>query len=877
MLSSWWAVLWQRIGSDNSASLKHDRRSAASPCLEQLEDRLLLSTFTVTTTADAGPGSLRQAILSANALPGLDRVVFNIPGAGVHTIAPVAVLPTITDPVVIDGASQPGFAGKPLVELNGSAAGAVNGLTVTAGGSTIRYLTLNRFGGAGIYLNGRSGNLIQGNYIGTDTTGTAKLGNRYEGIAVFNSSQNTIGGSTAGSGNVISGNYQGITINGSTASGNLIQGNFIGTDVSGMSALDNSARGIALTSGGNVVGGATPGARNVISGNLTGGVYLRGSWATGNRILGNFIGTNALGNSAILTPASRAVNDNGVILDGATGNTIGGAAVGARNLISGNVAAGVWLTGSGTSGNVVQGNFIGTLVDGTAALANSEGVTLSGGANGNTVGGSATGAGNLISGNRIRGVSLTGPGTSANVLQGNRIGSNAPGTTAVGNGGVLAFDATGVLIRDAAGNTIGGSVAGAGNLIAGNGEDDVQIFGSGAANNAVAGNFIGTNAAGTARLPNPSHSESGSAIHMDLGAHNNTIGGTVAAARNLLDGNINGIDLGTGSTGNLIQGNFIGTDITGTKAVPNYHGIVIYWGADNTIGGTTTGAGNLVSGNYDDGANIQGSGNLVQGNFIGTDVTGTAPLPNGTLLPWAGFGLATEGLNNTIGGAVAGAGNLISGNKGDGIIVEDAGGTLIAGNLIGTQKDGIHPLGNTGTGIEVVFGFDGGATITGNSIAFNHTGIIVGTDILVDKTTAIAILGNSSHDNQTLGIDLARDGVTPNDPGDTDVGPNHLQNTPVLKSAVATAGGVTVTGSLNSTPGHTFRVEFFADMVASPSGSGEARRFLGFVNVTTDGGGNAGFTAALPALLPGEVFVAATATDLATSDTSEVSAVVHVS
>src|SRR5258708_1101639 len=104
-------------------------------------------TFTVTNTNDSGPGSLRQAILDANAHAGADMIVFTIPGAGVNTIAPASALPTITDPVTIDGTTQPGFAGSPIIELSGAIAGPANGLNITAGSSTVLGLVINRFKG----------------------------------------------------------------------------------------------------------------------------------------------------------------------------------------------------------------------------------------------------------------------------------------------------------------------------------------------------------------------------------------------------------------------------------------------------------------------------------------------------------------------------------------------------------------------------------------------------------------------------------------------------------------------------------------------------------------------------------------------------------
>lgn len=140
--------------------------------------KVYASTFTVTNTNDAGAGSLRQAILNANASAGTDLIDFNIPGTGPHTIQPNSALPTITDPVVIDGTTEPDFAGTPIIELDGTNAGEVDGLVITAGNSTVRGLVINRFLEAnGIFLQTNGGNVIEGNFIGTDVTGTTVLPN----------------------------------------------------------------------------------------------------------------------------------------------------------------------------------------------------------------------------------------------------------------------------------------------------------------------------------------------------------------------------------------------------------------------------------------------------------------------------------------------------------------------------------------------------------------------------------------------------------------------------------------------------------------------------------------------------------------------------
>jgi hypothetical protein len=196
-----------------------------------------VTTFTVTNTNDSGHGSLRQAILDANANAGADSIVFNIPRTGPHTITLTSALPTITDPVIIDGTTQPSgdrLKSVATIELDGSNAGLVSGLTIAAGHSTVRGLVINRFGGDGIELVTNGGNIIEGCFIGTDVSGTADLGNAGSGVFINSSPDNTIGGTILEATNVISGNDEhGVFISGSRATGNQVQGNQVGTDLTG--------------------------------------------------------------------------------------------------------------------------------------------------------------------------------------------------------------------------------------------------------------------------------------------------------------------------------------------------------------------------------------------------------------------------------------------------------------------------------------------------------------------------------------------------------------------------------------------------------------------------------------------------------------------
>jgi hypothetical protein len=269
------------------------------------------ATFTVTNTNDSGTGSLRQAILNANAATGADAINFNIPGGGVKTISPTSALPTITDAVVIDGYSQPGSSPNtrdvgssdavPLVELSGASAPADSiGLRIDASSSAVRGLVINRWDDRGVDVRG-SGNTVSGNFVGTDASGTLDRGNDSFGGVLVNGDSNTVGGTSPAARNVISGNEgEGININ--SGAGHKVQGNLIGTKKDGTGALGNAGVGVFVHDAqGNLIG--SPGgvtarfAANTVAFNGAGGVKIQ-SFASnvataGNRVLFNSIFSNA--------------------------------------------------------------------------------------------------------------------------------------------------------------------------------------------------------------------------------------------------------------------------------------------------------------------------------------------------------------------------------------------------------------------------------------------------------------------------------------------------------------------------------------------------------------------------------------------------------
>jgi hypothetical protein len=296
----------------------------------------------------------------------------------------------------------------------------------------------------------------------------------------------------------------------------------------------------------------------------------------------------------------------------------------------------------------------------------------------------------------------------------------------------------------------------------------------------------------------------------------------------------------------------IGTNATGVAAVPNLTDGIFIGAPANTIGGPGAGARNVISGNGESGIEAAGAGtgNGITGNYIGTDVTGNADLGN------ALNGVLLESNGNLLGREDEV--NVISGNGRSGVAIFNASFNNVYRNFIGTKADGTSPLGNTQWGVAVNGGTQNhigspDPTLV-NTIAYN------GLDgVTVVGASRCPILLNSIFANGGLGIDLNDDGVSANDAGDADAGANNMQNYPVLTSVKTGASATTVTGSLNSTPSATFRIEFFASPAGDPTGFGEGQTYLDGTFVTTDASGNASFSMTLPIVPVGQL-VAAIAT-----------------
>jgi hypothetical protein len=680
------------------------RNGLRSWAVERMEERTLLSPYLVTTTADGGPGSLRDAITQVNAdslytlytdpgNPARDEIDFNISSAtdtgggydaatGLATIRPTSPLPSVDSSVLINGYSQSNSRWNTLavgddanleIELNGSNLINANGLWITAGQSTVQGLVVNGFTGVtapfGIAVTG-AGDVVQGCFIGTDPSGTVAKPNGYNGVVLAGAGTrlgtNGDGMNDYGERNIVSGN---ITRGVQAGPGTVVAGNYIGTDHTGENPLPNGNLGIEAAPGSRVgVDGCDADAmaeRNVISGNSGDGVNAY----AGTVVAGNYIGIDAAGGHPLGNSPTGVVAEGGALI-GTNGDGFGDDLE--RNVISGNVQLGVYVV---DSDNHIAGNYIGTNPDGSAPLGNQPiGIRIDG--TKNYVGvdpadGSHNPAHerNVVSGNTYQNINLRG---GDNTVSGNYIGPDATGTTSLSPGSVGvqpgSGDVVGVHIpTDANGNVIGPYSAGQydeleRNIISGNGTGVEIVGGNGSV---IRGNYIGPDVTGTT-ITNLGNNSAGVLIHFT------TTGNQIL--QNVIAGSSNGVRLlGPAVSNNVIAGNKIGTDVTGKVALPNSTGVDVEDSPGNTIGGTALGDGNVISGNRDDGVDIQGSsstGNSVRGNSIfsngfGIDLGGDGVTRNdsrGHIGPndWQNFPVLTAvlaGAATTISGTLSSAAN----------------------------------------------------------------------------------------------------------------------------------------------------------------------------------------------------------------------------
>ncbi len=488
-------------------------------------------TFTVDNTGDdpdANPGdgtcatsggvcTLRAAIQEANATAnsgGPDFIEFDISGPTPHVIQPLSRLPSVADPVFIKGDSEPDYAGTPVVVVDGQFQFG-SGLTFDAlsNQSLVQALSIIN-SNDGITLNGTDSVLIYNNYIGVASDGSA-AGNSGIGIRLRQGASSTIGVG-GGTGNVISNNFIGISINGG-ASDNVIKGNLIGVDPLGNIDMGNNSSGILAVNGAiNItIGGPSAGERNVISGNGGRGVFIENGDAT---IEGNYIGINEDGDAAI------ANDQDGIELRFSAGGSV---AV-TDNVVSGNTEHGIELVNSGTQADIT-GNNIGTNAAGDAVLGNTlNGIEVANTASA-TIGGTAPGADNTVAGNGEYEIRLA---TDGNTVLGNFLDTNS-------NGDDLGSSFNALRIG-------GGNNQVALNVIGHTTTNAVSVNGS---NNTLQANFIGVTPGGT------DIGHTGSSIQI-LGS-NNTIGGVGAGEGNTLANAGWGVALISTNTGNTVRGNTI--------------------------------------------------------------------------------------------------------------------------------------------------------------------------------------------------------------------------------------------------------------------------------------------------------------------------------
>ena len=730
----------------------HTRRRRWLWVLEGLEHRILLSgptVYTVTDTSDsaADPGSLRAVLTAVNADPirnGPDQIVFasDLPAPRISLLSP---LPPLTrNQVTITGPNDTGT-------LDGSSAGAADGLDISGSSDSIQALVIQNFkNGTGISISGTGTSITESSVIGNGTgisvsgdfttiTDSEITANAADGIDI------TGGGNTVGAvsplgiglnyhgGNWISGNGgAGIEINGTGATGNRVEGNLIGTDPSGTSAYGNGTWGILINGGqSNTIGGSTRGAGNVISANIQGGLAISDG-ASINDVQGNFIGTDiggftSFGNNfpgyfgPLGNPVGISIIDSSSNLIGTTGQDGANDAL-EGNVIGGNSGDGIDISGANAEDNVVTGNLIGlNVINGTTTIVGlgngGAGVSISDGAVSNLIGVGFTGLGwpedadqrNIISDNGDTGVEIS-TGAFDNVVAGNLIGTDGSGTKPLGN------KSADVLVENAPYNVIGSYGTDPSgveqNVIAGSPGAGVEVSGSGATGNLVTGSLIGLNVDSSG---NPiTGLGNGDGVLIDSGAWGNTIGVSSIltaedpAKRNVISGNWEyGVEIIQSSTShNVVDGNLIGIDPGGTTAMGNGTGIWI-GGASNNLVGTSGQDGaddalerNIIAGNAGDGIDIwaafgsSATGNVVAGNLIGMSVN-SAGQPYFAGLGNGGNGILISdassnwvGVNPVYRSENSDQRNVISGNRSGAGVELEASNNVVAGNYIGTDPSG---------------------------------------------------------------------------------------------------------------------------------------------------------------------------------------------
>ncbi|MCU0428632.1 MAG: right-handed parallel beta-helix repeat-containing protein [Cytophagaceae bacterium] len=844
----------------------------------------LAATYPVTSALDAGPGTLREAITLANGNVGLDVITFNFGAATTITLA--SCLPNITDPISIDGYSEPSSApGTPSINV---VASCINGFTLAAGstGSTIQGIILSG-ANRGLYLWNSSNHIIQGNQIGTNAAGTAAAATPilWNGIELDNSNGNLIGGLVLGQPNLISGcNEQGIRFQ-ANSSNNIVRGNLIGTNKTGTAALPNAQNGIMVlgASNNNIL------EYNLISGNGQRGIFndnaqatiirfnLIGTLISGNAALGNAtFGIEANGNSHDLIIQSNIIGSNtfhgifainsqrliissnriglgfdgtsaipngehGIMLINCLRATIGGSIAGAGNYISNNTLFGMNLVSCDSLR--IRGNFIGLDIGGITDRGNAlSGINIDNCRN-PRIGGSLAAERNFISGNNLHGISINGATSDKAYIRGNVIGLGTDLSTPIGNG------QRGIELINTEDSYVGGTTATERNYISSNNAAGLFILNSD--NTVVSGNYVGIDGTGLLARGN-----AGIGIVVE-NSNQVTVGGSTFAHRNIVCANDNGIVVTGSSANGFVRANFVGLGADGTTMIGNdFSGIYLLGASSNiTVGGSTFAERNVCSGNgyaalQGDGIRVEGpDNNIMLGNYCGVDSTGTIAKPN----YWAGISL-NESSGNIVGGSGLHEGNICSANLNEGIYLRNATNNQIIGNYVGTDKSGTLQLGNEDWGINIGSAgpnFDniiGGSLANRNIIAYNKN--VPG---FFDGGPGVFVY-NSSHRNLITYNKIycnEQRGIERNGAGNDNVA------APVIVSSLA--NDITGTGD----PGFTVHIYRNTTVDAGTWCDCEGETFIG--TTVVDGSGNWTFTHSLGLSVGEAAAVSATQTNAANS------------
>jgi len=777
---------------------------------------------TIVNTNDSGQGSLRQFILNSNLLQntglaqtgltlGVETSIFQLTGTAPFTITPIASLPAITDSyTAIDATTQSGTncaaSGRNLVvQLDGTNSGAnAQGLTVNADHTLIRGLAIGNYTESGIYASSTGTNLtVQCNNLGLKTDGSTLMKNTFYGLYDNGGANLTLGGITSSDRNIISGNGKdGARLYGVNTA--LIQNNYIGTSATGLSALSNNQEtadyaGIMLTGASLAAGSKSITIKdNVIAGNDK-GVANTANTSKGIKavnaslisITNNRIGTTPDGMTALLNTGY------GIYTQSATDITIGGTTAAERNIISGNQQDGI-NTRFGTNRITIYGNYIGLGSDGVKAIGNANnGIFLADTSNALIGNGSASGR-NIIANNSLSGIRNST--SNATKIADNFLGTDVSGTLDKGN------TLHGIYVQNSNDVVVGGSINSDANLIIYNkviGVFTERLLASTAnTNTLIENNYIGILKDGETIAGN---------TQAGIETKNNT---GVTVRNNTISGNkTRGVHV-VSSPSTTITNNRIGTNAAGTSDKGN-----LQYGIDiNTAAANLTINGNTISGNDMAGIRLingDATASAIADNRIGTNLSGTADLPN-TL-----DGIIVDNTPNVFIGSSSGVANTISGNTRNGILINGTASQSIQilGNLIGLNSAGTSSLANTGEGILVQASASniniGDGTSTGaNKIAYNG-----GNGISLSGTTPsnVTISHNSLYANQALGIDLGLDQVSLDDTNDADSGANNLLNFPIFKTSQIIGSNLVVSGCAPAGA----KIELFEADVSPSSSAGQ--------------------------------------------------------